>query len=268
MLKLLWYVICAVVLYFIGNLIHERYVYISDRRAWLVEGESMACTNEDNTRLLAQLKSEVLDSFQQRVVTNNVTPRISEIQFEISPFGEQTLVGEPFGMGICTKGHFPWKQGKGGPNDASCSMPAYLSCSARVVVKVPADIKKEADLAARYVPLQQYGSSETVSVDGQSYELFSVNARFKKTVPRYSRSRLYMEDLSEGKALQEFDYNVADLKGVIENWLQFHENQEKIMRDYQIANDIGGTVTGGGYGGSISKMRREQIQPDAPPAGQ
>lgn len=266
MFKFLSYVFCAFLLYFIGNLIHDRYVYISDRRDWLEQGKNMACTAEDNARLLEHIRSDVFDSIQQRVAASNLTPRLAEFDFEIAPFREQSLVGEPFGMSICTKEHFPWKQSKGGLNDGNCSMPAYLYCTANVVVKIPGDLVKEADVAARYVPLRQYHGSETVSISGQNYELFHITAGVRKTVPRYALSRLFMEEQRQGKALHEFDYNVADLSGVIENWLQFHEKREEIMKSYQVANDIGGALTGGGYIGSINKLRNEQIQLEAPPA--
>jgi len=256
---LLSYIFFGVVLYFIGGLIHDRYVYISDRRDWIEQGKSMACTDQDNSRLLAHLKDDVLSSVRQRAGTSNLMTRLEEIQFEITPFVEQRLTGEPFGMKMCTKEYFPWKQGKGGLNDGNCSMPAYLYCKTQILAKVPSDIAKEAELAARYLPLRQYGLSDAVSIGGQPYELFRITAGLSKTVPRYAQSRLYIEKRRDGTAPPEFNYNLGDLNGVIDNWLQFHEKHEQIMRSFHIANDIGGATTGG-YLSSINRMKSEQVQ--------
>lgn len=227
----------------------------------------MACTDQDSSRLLEHLKDDVLSSVRQRAASSNLITRLKEIQFEIMPFGEQRLAGEPFGMRMCTKEHFPWKQGKGGLNDGNCSMPAYLYCKTQILAKVPSDVVKEADLAARYLALRQYGLAEGVSMGGQPYELFRITAGLTKTLPRYALSRFYIEKQRDGTTPPEFSYSLGDLNGVLENWLQFHEKHEQIMRSFQIANDIGGAITEGGYLSSINRPQSERVQLNTAPAG-
>lgn len=267
MFKLLSYAIIGAVLYFLGNLVHDRYVYISDRRDWLEQANAMSCTPEDNARLLAQLKSELLGPIRQRTAGKQA-PLVADIEFVIAPFREQRMSGEPFGLRLCTKDNFPWRQRKGGMDDSKCSMPAYLHCKANVLVKVPSELIKEADIAARYLPLRGYGGGDPVTDGGKDYEVFQLSAGLSKTVPRFARTRLYLQDQIDGKAHQEFEFYLANLDGIFENWLQFHEKQEELARNFQVANDIGGAIGGGGYIGSINKLRSQQVQLNQPASGQ
>lgn len=265
MFKLISYVFFAIIIYFIGNLAYERYAYISDRRDWLEQGNAVECTAQDHARLLEHVKTGVFAPFSQRLAASGLTENLSDIQFHIAPFASQTLTGDGFNSRICTTENFPWKQGKGGPHGGNCSMPAFMHCTANVEVRVAGDIVKLAGLAARYLPRRQHAGAETITIAGQDYALFSIHAELNKIVPRYAASRLYQQQLHEGVATPEFRYNISTLSSIIDNWLAFHENREEVIKQFTVANDIGGAITGGGYAGSINKLRNEQIQLPSPP---
>lgn len=262
MFKLISYAIIGGILYWVGNLVYERYEYVTDRRAWLEQGRNMACTEVDRERMLASVHSALFDPIRERAAARQLEVRFAELRLEMTDSEKPRLIGEPFGLPICTEQHFPWKPSKGSPSTLHCSMPAYLSCSVKVMVHVPVGIGREADTAARYLPLRSYAGIRAGSIEGREYDVFEAHVQLNKRVPRYAQSRMYLVTQRENTALPELSHQFSGgLDGVLENWLQFHENKEQIARSYMIANDIGGAVTGGGYAGSINKLRGEQIQP-------
>lgn len=262
MFKLISYAVIGAVLYWVGNLVHERYEYVTDRRAWLEQGRNMECTEQDRERMLAGFRSALFDPIRERAAARQLDVRFAELRLAPTDSDKPRLIGEPFGLPICTDQHFPWKPSKGGLSTLHCAMPAYLSCSAKVMVYVPADIGREADTAARYLPLRSYAGVRAGSIEGREYDVFEAHVQLHKRVPRYAQSRMYRMTQTENTALPELSHQFGGgLDGVLENWLQFHENQERISRSATVANDIGGAVTGGGYAGAIDKLRGEQIQP-------
>lgn len=73
MFKLISYAVIGVILYWVGTLVHERYQYVTDRRAWLEQGRNMECTAQDRERMLAGFRSALFDPLRERAAAGSWT---------------------------------------------------------------------------------------------------------------------------------------------------------------------------------------------------
>lgn len=263
MLKLLALALLCVPLYFGGKLAYERYTFVSRARAWLAEARDAVCRSEDLARLLQRVEHDLRDDTQQ-ALRHGPIDNLAAIQFDARPFRAPEVIGitpQP----LCTVAHFPWKPQKGGPKITDCTMPKYVRCETEVTVTVPAGILRGAAMTARYGGRGSVQGSPPAAIDAAGNGVFRFPAVHATLLDHYRNSNAYHRDRQGRGPFQEIQHFGGDLRATLANWSYFHQNRMRIEHLQLVSQDIGGAITGGGYAGSIRKLREEQVSASARP---